>query len=154
MRHSVRTGVVLALLLTTRYLGVCAAMFLNQASFVYFPERAYDASPADLGMPFEGLRLRAADGTEIAAWWIPSPEALGAVVLAHGNGGNMSHRPAGGGATRLTRLASCTTSAGRSSSSKPPPAPSASWISEGATTEAASSPAPMPSGNSGSSSAG
>lgn len=92
MGRSIRAALVVASLLGIGYLGVCAAMFLNQSSFVYFPERPYDASPADFGMAFEELRLKASDGTEIAAWWLPAPDAHGAVVLAHGNGGNMSHR--------------------------------------------------------------
>ncbi|MEM8873019.1 MAG: alpha/beta hydrolase [Planctomycetota bacterium] len=41
-----------------------------------------------LGVPFESVRFEAADGTDIAGWWIP---ALGpsdrTVVLAHGLGG-------------------------------------------------------------------
>jgi uncharacterized protein len=91
-----RTAVILAGLLAAGYVGVCAIMVFNQASFVYFPERTYSASPREYGLPFEEVRLEASDGTVLAAWWIPSEGARGAVVLAHGNGGNMSHRPAGG----------------------------------------------------------
>ena len=57
-----RRGGGLAGLLLLVYVGVCAYMFLNQASLIYFPERTYAATPADLGMPFEEVRLRAADG--------------------------------------------------------------------------------------------
>jgi uncharacterized protein len=92
MARRVRIAFFLAGVLVLGYAGVCAAMFLNQASFVYFPERAYAASPRDFGLPFEDVRLRASDGTVLAAWWIPAEGARGAVVLAHGNGGNMSHR--------------------------------------------------------------
>jgi uncharacterized protein len=87
-----RTALILAVFLAVCYVGACAVMILNQASFVYFPERSYTASPREYGLPFEDVRLQASDGTALAAWWIPAEGARGAVVLAHGNGGNMSHR--------------------------------------------------------------
>ena len=92
MNRFLRRGGGLVGFLLLVYLGVCGYMFLNQASFLYFPERSYDASPAALGMSFEEVRLKAADGVSIAGWWVPAERALGAMVIAHGNGGNMSHR--------------------------------------------------------------
>ena len=92
MNRFLRRGGGLVGLLLLVYLGVCGYMFLDQASFIYFPERAYDATPMVVGMPFEDVRLKAADGVSIAAWWVPAEKARGAVVMAHGNGGNMSHR--------------------------------------------------------------
>jgi fermentation-respiration switch protein FrsA (DUF1100 family) len=39
------------------------------------------------------VTFAAADGTRIHAWWLPPTDpAAGAVLLAHGNGGNLSHR--------------------------------------------------------------
>jgi hypothetical protein len=67
-------------------------MFFDQASFIYFPERAYDAMPASVGLPYENVQLSAGDGVVLAAWWIPAQTPRGTVVFAHGNGGNMSHR--------------------------------------------------------------
>jgi hypothetical protein len=90
-RRVFRIAVLLGLLLLT-YLGVCAYMFFDQASFVYFPERAYDAMPASVGLRYENVRLSAGDGVALAAWWVPAENPRGAVVIAHGNGGNMSHR--------------------------------------------------------------
>ena len=37
---------------------------------------------------FETVRLRATDGVELAAWFVPCPGATTAVVLLHGHGGN------------------------------------------------------------------
>ncbi len=74
------------------YAAVCGVMFLKQESFIFFPERALAATPADAGLAFEPLRLRTSDGATIGAWWIPAEPARGALVFAHGNGGNRSHR--------------------------------------------------------------
>lgn len=87
-KHAAAAG----LLLTVGCVGVCAFMFLRQESFVFFPERAMAGSPADVGMPCEDVRLRTADGLTLAAWWVPAETPRGALIFAHGNGGNISHR--------------------------------------------------------------
>ncbi len=79
-------------LMLLAYAGVCTFMFFDQASFIYFPERPYDATPASVGLRYEDVRLSAGDGVALAAWWVPAETPRGAVVMAHGNGGNMSHR--------------------------------------------------------------
>ena len=35
--------------------------------------------------------LRSSDGTSIHAWWFPQPNSTGAILLCHGNAGNLSH---------------------------------------------------------------
>jgi hypothetical protein len=67
-------------------------MFFGQESFVFFPDPRVTAEPDAAGMPFERVTLRTADGERISAWWIPADGVRGAVVLAHGNAGNISHR--------------------------------------------------------------
>lgn len=74
------------------YFGVCAFMFFKQSSLVYFPLREHDNTPAEYGLPFEDVALRTSDGVAIHAWWLPTENPRGAVVVAHGNGGNISHR--------------------------------------------------------------
>jgi fermentation-respiration switch protein FrsA (DUF1100 family) len=57
---------------------------------VFYPLRGEQETPARLGIRFESLRLRAADGVELAAWQL-EPEAPKAdIVYFHGNGGNLS----------------------------------------------------------------
>ncbi|MEO7663540.1 MAG: alpha/beta fold hydrolase [Candidatus Limnocylindrales bacterium] len=43
-------------------------------------------TPADLGLPFEGLEIPSAGGLRLPAWWIPSPTGTPgpAVLLVHG----------------------------------------------------------------------
>ncbi|MFN0067009.1 MAG: alpha/beta hydrolase [Limisphaerales bacterium] len=65
---------------------------------VYHPFRRMDGSPADVGLAFEDVWLTARDGVRIHGWFLPAPtnapavRARLAVVVAHGNGGNISHR--------------------------------------------------------------
>ncbi len=74
------------------YLGLCFYMFLRQESYVYFPESRIWTDPSEEGLAYEDLRLLTGDGVHIGAWWIPSENARGALVLCHGNGGNIADR--------------------------------------------------------------
>jgi fermentation-respiration switch protein FrsA (DUF1100 family) len=40
----------------------------------------------------EDVEFFAEDGTRLHGWWFPHPEAKGAMLICHGNGGNISHR--------------------------------------------------------------
>lgn len=60
---------------------------------VYFPSRVLDGgTPAALGLDYEDVTLTAGDGVRLHAWWVPAPAARRAVLLLHGNAGNISHR--------------------------------------------------------------
>ncbi len=63
---------------------------------VYHPDRQMIAAAADLGRPFEDVFFRAADGTELNGWFFPAAFNSGrkavAVLVCHGNGGNISYR--------------------------------------------------------------
>lgn len=74
------------------YLLLLALVYVFQPRLLFFPDRRLHATPADAGLGYEELRLRAADGVRLQAWWIPAqPPARAAVVLLHGNGGNLSY---------------------------------------------------------------
>lgn len=66
--------------------------FLN--GLLYFPSRAFHATPADVGLRHEDVGFQAEDGTLLHGWWIPSPRqpAAAHVLLAHGNAGNIGDR--------------------------------------------------------------
>lgn len=74
------------------YLGICLLLYLTQARLVYFPFRAIEATPRSEGLEFEEVALRAADGVELSAWFIPRERPRGVVLVCHGNAGNISHR--------------------------------------------------------------
>jgi len=67
-----------------------------EQSQVYQPSRELEASPTDLGRPFEEVRFLTSDGVALHGWFFPaatnSPRARLAFLICHGNGGNISHR--------------------------------------------------------------
>ena len=65
-------------------------------SQVYHPDRELIASPTELARPFEDVSFAASDGPKLHGWFFQaradSPRARLAVLLCHGNGGNISYR--------------------------------------------------------------
>lgn len=60
---------------------------------VYFPSREHDGgTPALLGLAYEDVALRAADGVRLHAWFVRVAGARRTLLLLHGNAGNISHR--------------------------------------------------------------
>lgn len=63
---------------------------------VYHPYRDWVADGRALRVPWEELTLTTADGVALNAWFFPAPTNAPrrqlAVVVSHGNGGNLSHR--------------------------------------------------------------
>jgi len=95
MLGTLRMRSVLNILISavTVYAVILLLVFLFQARLVYFPEvgRALVATPRAVGLDFEEVRL-AADGATLHGWWVPATAARGAVLVLHGNAGNISHR--------------------------------------------------------------
>ena len=69
-----------------------AVLLLGGCTSVFFqPDRRLAATPADLGVAYETVSLRAADGTALFAWFLPARGAAQASVLfLHGNAENIS----------------------------------------------------------------
>lgn len=67
-----------------------------EQSNVYHPTRTWWATGAELQRPWEDLRCTTRDGVELSAWFFPAhahdPFRDVAILLSHGNGGNLSHR--------------------------------------------------------------
>lgn len=74
------------------YAALCAAAWLFQARLLYLPAGTPRGTPAQVGLAYEDVSLVAEDGTRLAAWWIPAPEAWAAALVAHGNAGNIENR--------------------------------------------------------------
>ena len=73
-------------------LAGCGADYMN-SKLVFHPQRKLEDSPGRLGMAFEDVRIKAADGPRLHAWYVPAEgEAIGAALFCHGNAGNISHR--------------------------------------------------------------
>ena len=83
-----------------RLLIACLLLFLMlrwfEHSQVYHPNRDLTATGAELGRPFENVVFKATDGVELHGWFFPadtnSARARLAVLVCHGNAGNISHR--------------------------------------------------------------
>jgi fermentation-respiration switch protein FrsA (DUF1100 family) len=73
--------------------GMLRAFELSQ---VYHPDREMEATGAELKRPFENLFFKTSDGVELNAWFYPanpnSPRKRWAILICHGNAGNISHR--------------------------------------------------------------
>lgn len=84
----------LVLLLALGYAALVALVYVFQTRLVYFPQigRQIAATPQAYGLAYEPVTLTTSDGEKLAAWWVPHQRAAGAVVIFHGNAGNISHR--------------------------------------------------------------
>jgi hypothetical protein len=85
----------LAILAAALYGAMLLMLFLRQDGLVYYPDlpgRAYEATPAQLNLPYESIALTASDGVRLAAWFVSAEHPRGALLYAHGNAGNISHR--------------------------------------------------------------
>jgi fermentation-respiration switch protein FrsA (DUF1100 family) len=89
---------------TIAYAAIMLFVYVYQPRLVYFPqvERELTTTPRAAGLDYEDLSLHTEDGVQLHGWWVPARAARGAVLLMHGNAGNISHRI--GYATMFNRL--------------------------------------------------
>jgi len=76
------------------YATILLCVFLYQPRLVYFPQvdRELTATPRVAGLDYEEVILHAVDGVKLYGWWVPARQPRGAVLMMHGNAGNISHR--------------------------------------------------------------
>jgi fermentation-respiration switch protein FrsA (DUF1100 family) len=67
-------------------------LLLLEKHLIYFPMRAHEVTPADLGLAHEEVELRAEDGVRLHGWFLPMKGSRLTVLVCHGNAGNVSHR--------------------------------------------------------------
>ncbi len=79
-------------LLALVYIGVCAVMMLFERSLVFVPTRYPDGDWRPWGLDVEDVEFSAGDGTRLHGWFVPCDNARAVILLAHGNGGNITHR--------------------------------------------------------------
>ena len=67
-----------------------------ERSQVYHPDPVLTSTGAELGRPFEDVSFKASDGAELNGWFFPAatnaPRRHLAVLVCHGNAGNIGHR--------------------------------------------------------------
>jgi hypothetical protein len=77
------------------YGALLLAMYVGQAGLLYLPDmpsRELAATPADIGLAYETVRIDTADGPRLHGWYLPAQAARGTLLFFHGNAGNISHR--------------------------------------------------------------
>lgn len=92
MLKSLATGI---LLLAVFYAALLALLWVRQESMLFLPGipgRAVVATPADIGLDYEALRIATADGETLDAWFVPAAPERAVLLFFHGNAGNISHR--------------------------------------------------------------
>src|SRR6056297_3773256 len=78
------------------YLAFVGLVYVMQGRLLYLPNmpgRELQATPADVGLRYEDLRLTASDGVALHGWFVPvGGDARGTLLFFHGNAGNISGR--------------------------------------------------------------
>ena len=70
---------------------VLAALLAGCTSMFFQPHHQLVRTPADVGLEYRELQLRAADGVQLTAWYLPARGPARATVLfLHGNADNIS----------------------------------------------------------------
>jgi fermentation-respiration switch protein FrsA (DUF1100 family) len=92
MTWFMRLVLLLFLLLAAGYAAVCLLVFLFQARLVWFPGPPPSTTPATLGLGHRELELTTRDDVRLHAWFLPCPDARGAVLVSHGNAGSIELR--------------------------------------------------------------
>ncbi len=80
------------LLLPAFYVLLCAVLYLLQRRLLYAPTHDWIGTPAAAGLDYEDIWIQSGTDERIHGWYVPHPQARGAVLFCHGNGGNNSHR--------------------------------------------------------------
>ena len=80
-------------ILAAVYLALCAAAFLLQRHYLYFPSGALPTPVQARLKGFSAVTLETADGLKLTAWWKAPPGTNApVVVLFHGNAGSIADR--------------------------------------------------------------
>lgn len=77
------------------YVLLIAYVYVFQARLIYFPNapgRTLAATPSQIDLKFEEVRINTADHVGLHGWYVPAASAAPAVLLCHGNAGNIAHR--------------------------------------------------------------
>jgi pimeloyl-ACP methyl ester carboxylesterase len=88
---------LLLILLTgvAAYVLLIAYVYVFQARLIFFPNvpgRTLAATPSQIGLKFEEVRITTADRVDLHGWFVGAPAGAPAVLLCHGNAGNIAHR--------------------------------------------------------------
>jgi fermentation-respiration switch protein FrsA (DUF1100 family) len=80
-----------AALLFIAYLGWGMILYILQPKLLYVPLREIPCTPAELGLDFENIIFKSADGLRLSGWYVPAENSQFTILFCHGNSGNMAH---------------------------------------------------------------
>lgn len=83
----VGAAVLRIVLMTSVLLVILVTLF--EYRLIFFPDRKVVSVPAGR---FEDVFFPAIDGTRLHAWWLPEEASSRALIVSHGNAGNISYR--------------------------------------------------------------
>ena len=63
-----------------------------EKKMIYYPTAELEGTPATMGLDYEDVFVRTADGVKIHGWFVPCADAKVTLLFLHGNAGNISHR--------------------------------------------------------------
>lgn len=89
-------GVVILIIAIGAYAGLGLLLYSQQSRLIHLPGihgRALTATPADIGLDWENVRLTTEDDVTLHGWYLPAPaEPHFTLLFFHGNASNISHR--------------------------------------------------------------
>jgi uncharacterized protein len=91
----VRTLLLILLPGVAVYVLLIAYVYIFQARLIFFPNvpgRTLTTTPSQIGLGFEDLRITTADRVDLHGWYVAAPTGAAAILLCHGNAGNIAHR--------------------------------------------------------------
>lgn len=74
------------------YLLMALFLFFSQNRMAFSPSRAIDLQPDQIGLQSEEVWIELENGERLHGWYFPVAGSDKAVLLCHGNAGNISHR--------------------------------------------------------------
>jgi hypothetical protein len=74
------------------YLGCLLLLMWFEESLIYFPSRRPAGVWNPPGLAIEDAWFTAEDGVDLHGWYLPHENPQAAVLFAHGNAGNITHR--------------------------------------------------------------
>lgn len=82
---------LLIIVLAIAAFNLLAVPFLEPA-LIFFPVKKMGPGPASVGLRYEDVYFKAADGAKLNGWYLDNSSTDKVILLFHGNGGNISHR--------------------------------------------------------------
>ena len=83
---------LIILVILTVYIVLSLFLVFFQSKMIYYPARELEATPDNIGLPFEEVIFKSGDGVKLCGWFVPSKRSRGIILFCHGNAGNISHR--------------------------------------------------------------